>query len=406
MRERSPYLAGLLLAGLALAPGIARADIRIEERSTTLDSTATRWIYIKGDKRSIVTKTETTGALYNAGARYGAYVEIARPDKELIWEVDPQERSYREITPAQFTKFLQKGIQAPRNGSDQPLRSLYKADTTAVEVRPTGETKRIAGFPAEQVVARVVVEAQNQVTGNQLRFTFDQELWITRDEQVMREVKGFEDAYVDAFGSAVTLAQAKLMSGEWNDAFITHLRAMNDKIRALGGYPLVTNTTVTEEALAQSKGEKGTSRKLVVGSTDVRKISLDTIPDGEFELPAGYINADTKVAVGGPSLPHVDPGVTGTSPIGPRVAAAPATRPAPAPTTVAKASPSETPAAVRSEAAAPTAPEKVRVAAAPHGSGSRPSAASTTPLPPPPVTGTGPALALNVRRRALPHPRR
>jgi hypothetical protein len=54
-----------------------------------------------------------------------------------------------------------------------------------------------------------------------LRFTFDQQIWITRDEQLLREVRGFEEAYIEQFGSAATLTQAQLMSGEWSDAFIT-----------------------------------------------------------------------------------------------------------------------------------------------------------------------------------------
>jgi len=290
-------LATALLLGLSALPGAARADLRIEEKLTSLDSALTRWTMIKGDKRSIVTRAETSGVLYNAGAKYGAYVEIARPDKEVIWEIDPQERSYRELSRDQFTKLLQKGIQAPRTANDQPLRTLYKSETTAIEVSPTGKTKRIAGYPAEEVMARVVVGATNLLSGNKLSFTFDQTAWITKDETLVAEMGAFEEAYVETFGSAASLQQAQLLAGSWNDAFIPHLRAMNDRIRALKGVILASSTTVTEQAIAQDKGEKSKERTLQVASSEIKKISNDTLPESEFDLPAGYINADTKVAI-------------------------------------------------------------------------------------------------------------
>ncbi|MGV3721663.1 MAG: hypothetical protein ACO1SX_12195, partial [Actinomycetota bacterium] len=301
MSKTALKLAAITALGLTLAPSVARADVRIEEQATTLEAKVKRWTAIKGDKRVIVTRAEPTGHAYNAGARYGAYVEIARPDKELLWELDPQERSYREIAANDFIRILQQGIQPPRNPNDQPLRSLYRSQTTTIEVAPTGKERKIAGFSAEQVIARVVVGAQNQVSGNQFTFTFDQEIWITKDERLVKEIQGFESAYFDQFGTAASLQQAQLMAGGWNDAFITHLRAVNDRVRALQGVPLSVTTTVTEEALAQAKGDKNSARKLTVGSLEVKKITLQSIPDSEFELPVGYINSDTKVAVAPPA---------------------------------------------------------------------------------------------------------
>jgi len=317
MAKTGVKVLALVAIGVALAPTLARADVRIEEQATTLDAKVKRWIAIKGDRRALVTRAEPTGTLFNAGARYGAYVEIARPDKELLWDLDPQERSYREIPAQEFIRLLQKGIQPPRNPNDQPLRTLYQSQTTAIEVVPTGKTRKIAGFDAEQVLARVVVGAQNQVSGNQFNFTFDQEIWITKDERLVKEIRTFEDAYFDQFGTAASLQQAQLMAGSWNDAFITHLRAVNDRVRALQGVPLSVTTTVTEEAVAQTKGEKSSARKLVVGTVEAKKITLESIPDSEFELPAGYINADTKVAVA--PRPDADP----------KVAAAPMPKPEP-----------------------------------------------------------------------------
>jgi hypothetical protein len=349
MMRRAAGIAALA-AGLALLPGAARADLRIEERSTALDSTVNRWIFIKGDRRSIVSRAEVSGVLYHAGARHGAYVEIARPDRELIWELDPQERSYREIPFSQFSRLLQKGVQAPRTSEEQPLRTLYRSETTAIEVVPTGKTKRIAGLPAEEVVARVVVGATNLVSSRKFIFTFDQQIWLTKDPQVMQELEAFEEAYVERFGTAASLQQVQLLAGPWNDSFINHLRAVNDRVRALKGFPLAVTTTVTEAAVAQEKNEKGNTRKITVGSSEVRKISFETIPDREFELPVGYINADTKVAVAAP-LPVPDATPPAPAPV--------AEAPAPAPEKPAAEKPEEPVVAPAPAPAAPPAPAPV-----------------------------------------------
>jgi hypothetical protein len=390
-------LAGLLVLGLSLAPAACRADIRIEETGTTLNSTVKRWTFIKGEKRSIVTRHETAGVLYNAGARYGAYVEIARPDIELIWELEPQEKSYREIRADQFSRLLQKGIQAPRSANDQPLRTLYRSETTAIEVVPTGNTKRIAGYEAEEVVARVVVGAQNLVNGNRLSFTFDQKIWMTKDERILKEVRPFDEAYAEAFGSAATLQQARLLAGEWNDAFITHLRAVNDRVRALQGFPLSVTTTVTEEAIAQAKGEKSTKREFTVASMEVKRISLESIPESEFELPAGYINSDTKVAVAPKAAPPAE------TPAPTAVAA-----PAPAPVVARNPPPAPAPAALREKPKVEPVPVVAKAPAAPG------SAATTTGETAPAAPGTpsaqpkpepGPAVAANPPASPSPAPK-
>lgn len=320
-----------------------------------LDSTVTRWTSISGNKRAIVSRGDVAGVLYDAGAKYGVYVEIARPDRELVWELDPQERSYRELTAEQFTRLLQKGIQAPRVPEEQPLRTLYRSETTAIEVVPTGRTKRIAGFAAEEVLARVVVGAQNLISGNRYVFTFDQDIWITRDERLLKEIQPFEEAYAEAFGSAATLAQARLLAGEWSDAFTTHLRAVNDRVRALKGFPLSCTTSVTEESIAQSKNEKGTSRKKSVASCEVRKITVESIPDAEFELPAGYINSDTKVAVApapGTAVVQNDPPVPPARADPPVITAR--TEPPPAPRPAPAVKPEPAPAVAASKPSTPT----------------------------------------------------
>ena len=407
MSDRSKLFLGPLALSLAtLIPAVAHADLRMEETSTSLNSTVKRWTFIKGDKRSIVSRAETSGVLYNAGGRYGAYVEIARPDQEKIFEIDPQERSYKELTADQFSKILQKGIQAPRNANEQPLRSLYQSETTTIEVVPTGKEKRIAGFQAEEVMARVVIGAQNLVSGNKFVFTFDQEIWITKDAAVMKEIRGFEDAYAEHFGSAATVSQARLLAGEWNDAFVTHLRAVNDRVRALGGFPLSCTTTVTEEAVAQAKGEKGSSRKFVVATNEVKSLSLESVADSEFDVPVGYINSDTKVAIapkpGTPAVPantvvaKADPPVTAK--IDPPTVVAKADPPAQKPETVkpsvaaqpAVVAKNDTPPAPQPEkvaTAAPAAPQPQKVAAAPAAPAKDPGTqvAAATPVKPSPA---------------------
>lgn len=286
----SPLLAFVLCA-TAAAP--AWAGVRIEEEAETLGSKVRRWTMLQDARRLQVTRTEGVGVLYHAGVRTGVVAEIGRPDRGLIYQVDPTARTYRVVSADALAESLRRAAAAPANPNDQPLRTLYRSETTAVEVVPTGKKKRIAGLDAEQILARAVVGATNLVSGSRFNFTFDQEVWITRDPRLLQEVSKFEEAYVDGFGTALSLQEAEVVGGQWNDAFINHIRSMNDRVRALGGYPLAQTTTVLEEALAQQKGEKGSSRKLTVAARAVRKVTFEEIPQAEFEPPAGFRNSET-----------------------------------------------------------------------------------------------------------------
>ncbi len=375
-----------LLLGLLALPAAVQADVRFEETGTTLDSTISRWIAVKGDRRAVVTRAEPKGALFHAGARYGAAVEIARPDRDLIWELDPQERSYREITHEQFRRLVQKGVQAPRSATEQYLRSIYQTETTQMEVTPTGKMRRIAGYDAEQVMARVVVGAQRPTTGARFTFTFDQEVWLCRDEALLKEVRPFEEAYVEAFGTAMSLQQASVAGGEWGDAFILPLRALNDRIRALNGVALAMTTSVVEEAVAQTRNEKGTTRKFTVSATEVRRVQIGTIPEAEFEVPAGFINSETKVAAVGPAS---------AAPAAPEPPApAPAAPAGPKPTLVAVAPPATpiSPRPLRGSAGTPQpAATPPRVAALP---APDPAAPADPVAPPKPVAPVRPSPAV------------
>jgi hypothetical protein len=296
-----PVTALLLLAALAAAP--ASADVRIEERTTSLGSSVHRWIAISGDKRLLVTRAEVDGVLYNLGAERKIAVEIARPDKELIWRVDPQARQYRAVTADEFASLVQAAARSAPT-AQQPLRMLYDSETATLEARPTGKKRRIAGLPCEEVRAKVVVGAVNRTSGNRLRFTFEQEVWLTRDERLVGELSRFEQAYTDEFGTALSVQQVEVLTGEWSDPFIHPLRMLADRVRTLGGIPLLVTTTVTEEALARSEEEKSTSRTIPVAQMEVRKISFDPVPEAEFEVPPGFRGPNgAEVAADTPSDP-------------------------------------------------------------------------------------------------------
>src|SRR5690606_5169469 len=126
--------------------------------------------------------------------------------------------------------------------------------------------------PAEGFRARVAVAARNRTTGAAFRFTFEQEVWLARDPRLLRELREFDEAYAAAFGSTLTLAQVRLMAGRWSDAFLPHLRALEERLRTLEGFPLAMTTTVTEEALPRKEGERTARRQLTVASSEVRKL--------------------------------------------------------------------------------------------------------------------------------------
>lgn len=323
MRLRSVFTLGVVALALASA-GEGRADVRFTTVAKSLGSTVTTETLIKGAKRRLNRNYALKGVLYDAGGRTGQMVEIARPDMGLIWEADPKARTYREVLSSQLIRELRLAAAPSTDPNKQPLRSVYSTNSTQIKLQYTGKQKRVAGLPCKEIEATVVIGVRNLYSNTQGRVLFTLTAWMTEDRELVRQVNAFDAAYAEAMGSTLSLAEAELLNSEWMDAFVPHIRAMQDRLRATGAFPMASTLIISWQAIAQTKREKSRTQTDTVVTTEVKSVQFDAIADSEFEVPRSYrrdFRDQTKPSIAATPQP--------TAPVGSR----------PAPATVARITP-------------------------------------------------------------------
>lgn len=190
----------------------------------------------------------------------GNSVMIVRLDKEVIWQVNPSQKTYAEITFAQLEEMagkmgakmndamakMQKELEGLPPEQRKMVEEMMKGTMPgaasgggSVTVRNTGERQTISGFPCIKYVA---------TQGNDVLMT----LWTTRS------VQGFDEFAGDwkEFGKRMTALVPRFG------------KEMANAYKDIDGMPIKT----------QAGGI----------TTTVTKIDRRSIPAAEFEIPAGY----------------------------------------------------------------------------------------------------------------------
>ncbi len=338
----------LLAISILLCSDGGFADVKIKQRSKNSGfagfaaSESEELTVLVADKMKTTTSTRFTGGVVGFFAGKGPRIQtrIVRLDKELTWEIDDKEKSYKEITFAQLRAQTQearekmKGLEKPEGEEEKPeTRINLKWD-----VKATGEKKTINGFPCEHVIVALTVEEENLKT-NEKRdvsfFTLDQ--WLAAgNEQAQAELEAFHMKMAQAMG--LTEMGADFMSAlmaQYGD----YLKELREKAKDLKGYPIVSTVSIeTVEALqgeerevkeeeqqkpkvelpggfgglfGKRKKEKEEDKKeektaeapkakagkpgrtsLFSMTTEVLELSTTPVSGSEFEVPAGYKKED------------------------------------------------------------------------------------------------------------------
>lgn len=200
---------------------------------------------------------------------------IFRADRELMWFVDHEDKTYRQIDRAAIDAFAAKMNEAMAKMKEQlaglppEQRAMLEKNlpgmmpgatakpAPTVEYRKTSETKSISGFDCtkyERVVAGRVEEllwiAPNAAIG-----------LSAQDQAVFGKMSEFTQRMLSAMGPAV--------AAEVGDEFAA--------VSKLGGWPILT----------QDLDDQGK----VEDETLVESITHEKLADSVFEVPAGYTQA-------------------------------------------------------------------------------------------------------------------
>ncbi len=185
---------------------------------------------------------------------------IFRLDKQLLWTVKPEEKTYSEVTFADMEKMagesaqrmeaMKKRMKEMPEEQRKMMEKMMGANDQPVEVKSTGESKSISGYPCKKFV---VLRGKEQIMS----------LWITDQlkefKPLMADWKNFSERM-----SAMTAQFAK---------------GMSDIYKKINGFPMQTTLSIMGQTI----------------TTTVTKVEKHSTPASEFEIPAGYTKVKSEI---------------------------------------------------------------------------------------------------------------
>jgi hypothetical protein len=155
-------------------------------------------------------------------AGIGASIRITRLDRDLVWAVDPEKKTYTESPLTARGERERPGPGQPRPGDQRPKDKGEPSDVVITKnefkVEKTGASKTINGFPCEEYLMTWLVETKNTKTGETGKSLMTNRLWTTPETAQIRaaqaEEQEYSRAYLKKIGLDVTPAEAqKFLAG-------------------------------------------------------------------------------------------------------------------------------------------------------------------------------------------------
>lgn len=182
----------------------------------------------------------------------GDRVRITRLDREVVWTLDPEKKTYTE---APLNSRGERERREPTSGpprQEKPDSSDVVVTRSEFKVERTGAKQVVNGFPCEEYLATWLVETRNQKTAETGKSVMTTHLWTTPETAEIRAARAEEQAYHAAylrkielpmspeearsFGMAALAGTLGLGEAEQQRA-LARLRAEMAKVE---GYPIVT----------------------------------------------------------------------------------------------------------------------------------------------------------------------
>jgi hypothetical protein len=265
MRQTLTAVLCLLVVGAATSAG---ADVTVERyarsdgfagmggfESTTITTTGA----ITEREES---KMKFTGGFMSAiqkMAGLGDAIRITRLDRDVVWQLDPEKKSYTEqpLTSKLERERAGRGQPAgrPSKGKDTNEPSDVVITKNEFKVEKTGARKVINGFPCDEYLMTWLVETLNQKTGETAKSLMTNRLWTTPESAEIRaaqaEQQAYQQAYLKKLGLTMSPAEAQqLMAGLTGLDEKEQQRALAKaaaEMRKVQGYTIVSDLAWTGE---------------------------------------------------------------------------------------------------------------------------------------------------------------
>lgn len=198
--------------------------------------------------------------IVQTGGDRGGTVMIVRLDKELIWMINPEKKTYSEITFDELQQMVEKGkermaaMKARMKEMPEEQRKMMEKMTGGmdepIDVKKSDETKKIAGHECTKLTA---------FRGGEPFMT----MWIAKD------VKEFKSLMADWKESSERLSSI-------GSSF---MKGIGDIYKNIEGFPMETSLSMMGHNL----------------TTTVTSIEVKWMPPSVFEIPDGYSKVDSPM---------------------------------------------------------------------------------------------------------------
>jgi hypothetical protein len=304
---------------------IAQADVTVQMKTTLsgfmgMNTESHDVQYVKGDKSFHDITSKISGGFMNAlpGDKSSNNQQIIRIDKQIIWSLKPENKSYSEMTFDMFKQSMEQSVAAMQEMNAEPDEPENIAWT--VTVKTSDKNEKVGSYDCRLVTGKAVgINKKNSKDTTIILMNY----WLASNVTGEQELKAFQENYAKALNlDEMDLQQgmASMMKNYGNQ-----FKKLGEEMAKSKGYPVKTSIEVlsstTRTGSSESLGEGDEDQPQSVadimsklgnkfGKKDAGKadkktkddnpnrifemtselisISTGPIDDSKFEIPAGF----------------------------------------------------------------------------------------------------------------------
>jgi len=253
---------------------------------------------IKGMKKKDEMSFRFTGAIMGrltGGPRQST--TITRLDKDTVWTLDEKSKKYTEVP---ISQIREKGMtEEEKSKKEKPRPRIVRSEFS---VKKTGAKKAINGFPCEEYILTWLVETEDAETKEHSINTMTTHQWNTPEtltiKRIQQEQAAFDQSYLKKLGMKVSAEEMKKfgfaaflpLGGADDKESAKRIEELRKEMTKAKGYPIVMDVRWEMGAPTEGGSQKGAKagKPAFSSYTEVKRLQVLSIPDLEFEIPAGY----------------------------------------------------------------------------------------------------------------------
>lgn len=308
--KKSVFL--ILIPILFLLSSAVSADVMIKSKATMGQmlgigsSESVSSVYIRGDKNRTETTTSFKSQMLQMGQRdmSSETIEIIRLDKEVRWDIDKNDQSYREtflkaLKPMKRDYEMQESPQSPSLPDDEVEDYTW---TVTVDISEKGE--EVNGFKCNKAIVNAT--GVNKEDNSDSMFV-TLKMWKSEELPNIPEIEAFYKKFTEITGFDEDVGSMKME--EYSSGFGDEFEESARKIEEMKGYQvkmeMLVQTSSSGKAgdeesdisammkglMGKGKSEEPEGKHVTVFSMADEIISVDdsSIDDDMFEVPEGFV---------------------------------------------------------------------------------------------------------------------